>query len=323
MQNEPPRSGKPGSADQGDDDYDDDFRREPRLDIGGGDVDADPEFPRLTGSGGFSAGERPTPPEPDIVYTPEEFEEDGSSMTRWLVGGGAVIALMLGALAAIWLSGSDNNARQAEQVAQAPVAAEPSTQPAAQPGAQPGAMTAPATVPQTSPQTVPPAVVPSTGSAIQSGQLPPASTSSVPGTTAQAITPAPSAPPAVMPAPTGQVSQAPVGEAPQSLLPPVATAPQTSSPVKSAPVKPAAKGAYGLQFAAVSERATADREIAKLKSAYPSALAGHAFTVESAQVSGKTLYRIVATGFASREAANTACSKIKASGGACFVRAPK
>ncbi|MDE1172463.1 MAG: SPOR domain-containing protein [Parvibaculaceae bacterium] len=304
MQNEPPRGGYPD--DDEDDDDIGDGRREPRL--GGGPAEADPEFPRITGGPAFSAGERPTPPEPDIVYTPEEFEDGGSSMTRWLVGGGAIIALMLGALAAIWLSGSNAPTPPAAsgQAAQTPETAAP---------AQTGAMTPP---PASAPETI------SGGSStIPGSQLPPPA---VPGATAPQTVPpaaAPQAaapvqtPPATVPAPVAPVTQ----EAPAET--PAPSAPATAKP--AAPAKPAtaARGAYGLQFAAVSERAAADKEIAKLKSSYSSVLGGHAFKVESAQVSGKTLYRIVATGFASREAANSACARIKSGGGACFVRAPK
>ncbi len=305
MQNEPPRSGYP---DDEDDDDIRDGRREPRLGagpIGGGAVEADPEFPRITGRPAFSAGERPTPPEPDIVYTPEEFEDGGSSMTRWLVGGGAVIALMLGALAAIWLSGSNapTPPQAPDQAAQAPVTEAP---------AQTGAMTSP---PASAPETI------SGGSStIPGNALPPATVpgASVPQTVPPAAAPQAAAPiqtpPATVPAPVAPVTQAAPSETPAP------SAPAATKPAQSATT---ARGAYGLQFAAVSERATADKEIAKLKSRYPSVLGGHGFKVESAQVSGKTLYRIVATGFASREAANSACAKIKSGGGACFVRAPK
>ena len=47
---------------------------------------------------------------------------------------------------------------------------------------------------------------------------------------------------------------------------------------------------------------------------------GKGKAVEKVEKDGKTLYRTAVTGFASREAAQAFCAKLKAAGKACFVR---
>jgi hypothetical protein len=137
--------------------------------------------------------------------------------------------------------------------------------------------------------------------------------------------PAQSAPPPVLkptipaaPAPAPKAAAAPppapkaAAPAPKPALPP----PEKKAPAAE-PNKPVA-GVAVVQIGAVSSTALADR-------AWKDAIAvaggsGKGKSIEKIEKNGATLYRTAVTGFASRDAAQAFCAKLKAAGKSCFVR---
>jgi len=127
-----------------------------------------------------------------------------------------------------------------------------------------------------------------------------------PAATVQTIRPAIPAAPA--PAPKAAAA---APSAPKAAPPPVAKKAPPPEP------KPVAGGAV-VQIGAVSSTALADK-------AWKDAIAvaggsGKGKSVEKIEKNGATLYRTAVTGFASRDAAQAFCAKLKAAGKSCFVR---
>ena len=114
--------------------------------------------------------------------------------------------------------------------------------------------------------------------------------------------------------------------------PTASTRPASPAPAKPAPAKPAANlasldpapaapkasGGAAVQLAAAGSEAEARDKIGKFASQYSGALGGRRPTVVQADVNGKAVWRIRVTGL-SREDAVAMCTKIKGSGGTCFV----
>lgn len=102
-----------------------------------------------------------------------------------------------------------------------------------------------------------------------------------------------------------------------------ATRPNGKSAVKSAakPVKLAeATGGAEIQIGAFSSPAQADQGWSAAAAAAPGPLAGKGKRVVPLDHGGAVLYRTFITGFASPEAAQAACDRLKAAGRTCFVR---
>lgn len=106
----------------------------------------------------------------------------------------------------------------------------------------------------------------------------------------------------------------------------VATAPQPAIVPDAQDVAPAAtaaptsRGTYSVQIASQSTEQQARTTYDELSDKYATELGGRPASVAPAKVGGKTVYR-VKVGPLTREAANTLCTRLKASGGACTVSA--
>jgi hypothetical protein len=87
------------------------------------------------------------------------------------------------------------------------------------------------------------------------------------------------------------------------------------------PVKVAeATGGAEIQIGAFSSPAQADEGWSAAAAVAPGPLAGKGKKVVALDHDGATLYRTFITGFASRDAAQAACDRLKAAGRTCFVR---
>jgi cell division septation protein DedD len=100
-----------------------------------------------------------------------------------------------------------------------------------------------------------------------------------------------------------------------------AAAPAPKPPPKAPTAPTAAKpGAAAVQIGAVASPSLADKTWNDAVAVAPGLAAGKGKGVEPVEKDGKTLYRTSVTGFASREAAQAFCAKLKAAGKACFVK---
>ncbi|MCE9648255.1 MAG: SPOR domain-containing protein [Parvibaculum sp.] len=284
-------------------------------------LSAGPGFSAYGGGGGRDGDDegeeaRPRPPEPEIIYTAEETGGGGGS-TRLIVG--AVLGLIIVGGIFLVMTGKEGGV--------APVSPDIT--------AQAPEMQAPAT-PETQMPVTPESAAPETLTTVpaapgQSTAEAPAP--SAPGSATNSTTP--SAPADLRP--TTPVEGAPVESAPQApAVPPVASVEVPSAPVQAAkPVeeaapaekpaavaaKPSSKGAYVVQLFALKDEAAARASWAKLTKKHGDVLSGHALDVEKADLGDKgTWYRVRAAGFATKAAANSACSKLKASGQDCMVK---
>jgi len=123
------------------------------------------------------------------------------------------------------------------------------------------------------------------------------------------------------PAPTRPKSADAIGD----LLdrPPAAKAAKPAKPtaVTKAEAPPAAStGAAEVQIGAFSSAAQADQGWSAAAGIAPGAMAGMGKKVVPVTVDGRTLYRTFVTGFASRDAAQALCGRLKAARRTCFVR---
>ncbi len=156
-----------------------------------------------------------------------------------------------------------------------------------------------------------------------------------------------SGPPSFAPPPEEPAAR-PVASAPAPVAQPQAARPQAAQPkgadeigdfldkppaAKAAkPVKPitvakaetpsaaSAGGAAEVQIGAFSSAAQADQGWSGAAGVAPGLMAGKGKKVVPVTVDGKTLYRTFVTGFASHDAAQALCDRLKAAGRTCFVR---
>lgn len=94
-----------------------------------------------------------------------------------------------------------------------------------------------------------------------------------------------------------------------------ATPPKPKAQPQPSPV--AATGSAKLQLGAVSSEAEARAQWNRIRGRF-SNLSNKTLIVQSVNAGGKTLYRIQASGFASRNEAKAACAQMSAAGQACF-----
>jgi D-alanyl-D-alanine carboxypeptidase len=117
-----------------------------------------------------------------------------------------------------------------------------------------------------------------------------------------------------------------------NLKPPTAPTPLTAAVAKAAPpaeppvarpiTRPIAHGAspYGVQLGASPGQDDAKGLLARVQKKFAGPLGGFKAEVVSAAVDGKTVYRVVISGFGGQADATTLCHRLKAAGQACFVR---
>jgi hypothetical protein len=194
-----------------------------------------------------------------------------------------------------------------------PAFAPPPEQPLPRPAPMPAPPVATTTLPR------PAAVSPETAAPLAPAHPPTSAATPTPAhpTTVAALPPpaAPAAKPAkpmTIASLTDAALKPPVKPAPRppALAPPPAPVVATAAPT----------GAAWVQIGAYSSSPLAEqgwRDVAKLA---PSSMAGKGQRVEPVAKDGKTLYRAYITGFASRDAAQAFCGKLKAAGRACFVK---
>lgn len=272
-------------------------------------LSAGPGFSAYGGGGrdGEDEGEetRPLPPEPEIIYTAEETGGGGGS-TRLIIG--AVLILIIIGGIFLMTTGKERGV--------APVSPDLTTQAPVESPAMPEAA---------APETM--ATVPGTGApeTATSGTATPdlaAPNETAPDATAQELRPgAPaeeSAPQAQVPS-TPPVASVEVPTSPVQAAKPVEEAAPAAKPAATA--KPSSKGAYVVQLFALKDEAAAKASWAQLTKKHGSVLSGHALDIEKADLGAKgTWYRVRAAGFATRSAANSACTQLKAGGQDCMVK---
>jgi hypothetical protein len=98
-----------------------------------------------------------------------------------------------------------------------------------------------------------------------------------------------------------------------------AAAPAPAKP-KPKPKPPAGGGAFALQIGASPSVTDAQGLVAKFKKKFGAVLGGLTTGVTSAQVDGKTVNRVLVTGFATAAEASAFCKTLEAEHQACFVR---
>lgn len=268
-------------------------------------LSAGPGFSAYGGGGGGrdddDEGEetrRPLPPEPEIIYTAEETGGGGGS-TRLIIGA-VLILIILGGIF-LMTTGKERGV--------APVAPDLATQ---------APVEAPAMPEAAAPETATVPGMPETGA---SDMAAPEATN--PNVTPHDLRPAApaeeSAPHAEAPSSVPPVASVEVPTAPVQAAKPVEEAAPAAKPVATA--KPSSKGAYVVQLFALKDEAAAKASWAQLTKKHGSVLAGHALDIEKADLGAKgTWYRVRAAGFATKAAANSACTKLKAAGQDCMAK---
>jgi hypothetical protein len=156
---------------------------------------------------------------------------------------------------------------------------------------------------------------------------PPAAPQSVSGAAPQAVPAAapPPRPPTVASAEPAQPAKpltiASLTDAAISKPPPKPKAGVVAAAKPSlAPAAVAAPAAGWVQIGAFSSPALAAKGWSDIAKLAPAAMAGKGKTVQPVTTGGTILYRTYITGFASRDAAEAFCGKLKAAGKNCFVK---
>ncbi len=253
---------------------------------------------------GMDEEERPRPPEPEIIYTPEDEESGGR--TRLIVGAFIGLALLGGVVVALSLNQGDSGV--------APVAPEIASAPDSQ--------TAPATPAPAREET------PVEREVAEAAPTTPAPEAIIPETASPAAEPAPSAPAAEAPVEVAPVAEAPAAElpsievAPAQITPPAAAQKAPPAPPATATAAaPASGGAYVVQLMALREEAGAKNAWAALQKKHPSVLGGQALDIERADLGDKgVFYRVRAAGYETKAAAQSACTSLKSAGQDCLVK---
>jgi hypothetical protein len=145
---------------------------------------------------------------------------------------------------------------------------------------------------------------------------------------------APAAAPVAAPAPLPPAK--PVQVATAELKPPVAAPAPAAAPVAkpvtvataappaapTAPPAPAATSSGGavVQIGAFSSNALADKGWQDIAAAFPGPMSGKSKKVEPLAKDGSTLYRTSIAGWADKASAQAFCAQLKAAGRACFVK---
>lgn len=278
---------------------------------------------------GTDEEERPRPPEPEIIYTPEE--EDGGGRTRLIAGAFVGLALLGGVVIALSLNdGGSGVAPVSPDVTAMPDEAPAETAPqqqAATPQASESASNPAATVPGAADTGT---NEEQAGEAAREAGLrtgtgaEPAETQADTQEAAQEAAPE-GAPTSITPPAqsNAETANAETAEAPQSKAEePAAAEPETQAAAKAPAAAVASGGAYVVQIMALREEAAAKSAWASLQEKHPSVLGGHALDIEKADLGDKgVFYRVRAAGFETKAAAQSACSSLKSAGQDCLVKA--
>lgn len=248
--------------------------------------------------------ERPRPPEPEIIYTPEELD-GGGGRTRLIAGALIGLVLIGGVFFAQWQPQTGDVAPLAPEIADAPMASSPdeslrSSAPAESAPLTPGGQMSGVA----DPDTVAAALAPTD----------PSPAEMAPAEAEQAAPVEEPAPVAVAPAATVETVAADEVSAPAA---PAETPAPAAEKVATAP---ASAGAYVVQLLALRDEASAKAAWGKLTQKYRS-LADHALDIEKADLGEKgVFYRVRAAGFPSKSDATRFCGDLKKAGQDCMVR---
>lgn len=237
---------------------------------------------------GSDEEERPSPPEPEIIYTPEE--ERGGGRGRLIAGAFVGVALLVGVLVAYSLNEGGGGV--------APVSPDLT----AQPGPEQAAAKAPA---QEAAEDV--------FADLREEEAPAAET-------AEQVAEKPAL--AAETAPASIIPPASKAVEPASAPAPEVAAPAPAAPAPVAAAAPASGGAFVVQIMALREEAEVRGAWAALQKTHGSVLGGQALDVERADLGDRgVFYRVRAAGYETRAAAISACEKLKAAGQDCMVKA--
>jgi len=250
---------------------------------------------------GTDEEERPRPPEPEIIYTPEE--EDGGGRARLVAGAFVGLALLGGVIVALSLNDGGSGVAPVSPDVTAISDEAPAPAQVAQAPAAPEAPASPATD-ETE------ATVPDMAES-PAEEAPELRASAEP---AEPAAPEESAPTSITPPALQAEAEAPAAEpAPEKTV--------AAEPAAPAPAA-ASGGAYVVQIMALREEGAAKTAWATLQKKHPAILGGHALDIEKADLGDKgTFYRIRAAGFETKADAQSACSSLKSAGQDCLVKA--
>jgi hypothetical protein len=120
--------------------------------------------------------------------------------------------------------------------------------------------------------------------------------------------------PPLAPSQVAAISQPSTPNAPAAASEAVAIAPQATP--RPAPQR----GPNAAQVVSSPAAKDSERTLAQLRQRFPQAFAGRDTQVQRAQVSGRTVYRGLVVGFASRSQAQDFCGALKARGQDCLAR---
>lgn len=231
--------------------------------------------------------ERPRPPEPEIIYTPEE--ENGGGRARLVAGAFVGLALLGGVIVALTLNDGGSGV--------APVSPDVTAMPDETP-----AVAAPAAAPV--------------------AQAPELRASAEPAEPATPAAPEPAAAREGAPVSITPPAIQPKAGVPAAAEPETKRIAAVEPAAKAPAATPAAMGAYVVQIMALREEAAAKSAWASLQKKHPAILGGHALDIEKADLGDKgTYYRIRAAGFETKAEAQSACSSLKSAGQDCLVKA--
>lgn len=279
-------------------------------------------------------GARPSPPEPEIIYTPED--DDTGSRTKLIAGAFIGVALLGGVLIALMFNGGDrgtapvlrqetDGASGSQTVSQATTKADEPAVTAETSPAAPGPMAETAAAPAENPADIEVAPLRSTA---PEETTPDEATPVVPDTKA---TNNPAADPALDPALATATPETPAAPEPAAttetsapaLEPATPKATDTKAEAEATPAAPVAatNGNWVVQLLASRSEADAKAAWQTLSAKHASILGGHGLDIQKADLVEKgTFFRVRAAGFETKADAAKACGALKGAGQDCLVR---
>ena len=259
---------------------------------------------------------RPSPPEPEIIYTPED--DNSGSRTKLIAGAFVGVALVGGVLLALMFNGNDRGV--------APVLPQETSN-------APATQAAPAVAVEAAPKTGAPeaAAAPSENPANTASEadIAPLRTTQ-PEETVKATAPVATetsdpALAAATPEKPAAPERAIKAETPTPELEPAKPAPakQAEAPAKTAQAAPALAtgGNWVVQLLASRSETDAKAAWKAISAKHASILGGHGLDIQKADLGDKgTFFRVRAAGFETKAEAAKACGALKGAGQDCLIR---
>ena len=257
-------------------------------------------------------GERPSPPEPEIIYTPED-NEDGSR-TKLIAGAFVGVALVGGVLLALMLNDGDRGiAPVSQQAAQEANGAAPieTEAPAVAVESAPAETTPTMPQPQAEAETAP------LRTAAPEETVEPQAT-----VTQETSDPAlAAAAPEMKAAEEAIEAKTPTPELEPAMPQTVAAEAEEPAPMAQAKPALATGGNWVVQLLASRSEADAEAAWEAISGKHAAILGGHGVDIQKADLGDKgTFYRVRAAGFETKAEAAKACSALKSAGQDCLIR---